>query len=129
MTIVEKLPVPSTQIGESPVWNHRDHRLEWVDVTGKTLFRAEADGSDLQSLSCDDYPGFLALRPNGGRIVVFRRSFRLYDAHHAEEDGRAQAEHGVRPRDRPVGFYVDTHVSFNHFYPIGGNLTTETRRH
>jgi len=95
MTIVKQLQVPRTQIGESPVWDERQRRLEWIDVVGKKLFSADVDGADLQSKSWEDYPACFALRPNAGKLIAFRRSIRLFDAGGEEEQRLTMSDFDV----------------------------------
>ena len=96
------LPTPQQDLGECPVWNDRDGRLEWIDVTGKALLSSDAAGADFETQALDAFVGGFALREEGGRIIAYRRRIVLTD-----EAGDIVAEIAVPSRDEGLERYND----------------------
>ncbi len=49
MNNIQTFATLTMELGECPRWNVREQAWYWVDITGKTLYRALADGQNLQS--------------------------------------------------------------------------------
>lgn len=60
------------ELGESPFWHPQEQRLYWVDIPGKKLLRAQADGSALQAWDMPSEPGCIAPAHSGGLVVALR---------------------------------------------------------
>jgi sugar lactone lactonase YvrE len=58
------------KLGESPVWDERERRLWWVDIDGRAVHRANADGSAHQSWTFARRPTALGLTEQADRLVV-----------------------------------------------------------
>ena len=60
------------ELGESPFWHPQESRLYWVDIPGKKILRASADGSDLQTWDMPSEPGCIAPAAKGGLVIALR---------------------------------------------------------
>ena len=64
--------VPS-ELGESPFWHPTEQLLYWVDIPGRKIMRAKADGaSAAQSWSMPSEPGCIAPAVKGGLVIALR---------------------------------------------------------
>lgn len=60
------------QLGESPFWHPLEQMLYWVDIPGRQVRRAKADGSGLQSWAMPTEPGCIAPARSGGLVIALR---------------------------------------------------------
>ena len=60
------------ELGESPFWHPQESRLYWVDIPGKKILCASADGSDLQTWDMPSEPGCIAPAAQGGLVIALR---------------------------------------------------------
>jgi hypothetical protein len=68
------------ELGESPFWHPLEQMLYWVDIPGKKVLRARADGSALQGWDMPSEPGCIAPAHNGGLVLALRHGvFRARD--------------------------------------------------
>lgn len=68
-----------TILGEGPLWDVRQQKLYWIDSYGAKIFRADEDGSFVESWDVPQKIGSLALRENGGAILSLADGFYLFD--------------------------------------------------
>lgn len=66
-------------LGEGPMWDVQEERLYWVDIFGKKVFRATAEGKEVQSWDVPSQVGAMALRKDGGAILSLTEGFALLD--------------------------------------------------
>lgn len=59
-------------LGESPFWHPQEQMLYWVDIPGKKVLRARADGSDLEAWDMPSEPGCIAPAQTGGLVLALR---------------------------------------------------------
>jgi len=60
------------ELGESPFWHPQEQLLYWVDIPGKKILRAQADGGVLQVWDMPSEPGCIAPALGGGLVVALR---------------------------------------------------------
>jgi sugar lactone lactonase YvrE len=65
-------------LGESPLWDHRCHRLWWVDSTAGRLHSSDADGREQAEWTLDQPVGSIGLA-DGGLIVAMADGFYRFD--------------------------------------------------
>ncbi|WP_049871191.1 SMP-30/gluconolactonase/LRE family protein [Ramlibacter tataouinensis] len=68
------------ELGESPFWHPDEQRLYWVDVPGRQLRRAGAEGGDAEGWAMPSEPGCIAPARGGGLVVALRDG--IYRARH-----------------------------------------------
>jgi L-arabinonolactonase len=67
---IEVLTPSLTSIGECPVWDVETERLWWIDVFGRTVFRATVDARELRVWSLPGRPSSFALRAGRESAVL-----------------------------------------------------------
>jgi sugar lactone lactonase YvrE len=65
--------------GEGPVWDPVDRVVYWVDILGRTVWRADADGGNARDWPVPEHIGALALRRGGGAVVALSSGFHAFD--------------------------------------------------
>ena len=60
------------ELGESPFWHPQDLHLYWVDIPGKKILRAKANGEALQVWEMPSEPGCIAPMQGGGLVIALR---------------------------------------------------------
>ncbi len=71
-TAVSALPVPPSQLGESPFWHPEERALYWVDISGCALHRFKPADGEHREWALKAEPGCIApLR--GGLLLMARR--------------------------------------------------------
>src|SRR5271170_3892013 len=68
-----------TLLGEGPLWDVQEQRIYWIDSRGKKIFRARADGSEVETWDVPSEIGSLALRRQGGAVLALRTGVHLFD--------------------------------------------------
>jgi sugar lactone lactonase YvrE len=66
-------------LGEGPVWDPVDRVVYWVDILGRTVWRADADGGNARDWPVPEHIGALALRRGGGAVVALSSGFHAFD--------------------------------------------------
>ncbi len=61
-----------SELGESPFWHPHEHLLYWVDIAGRKIMRAGADGATPQSWAMPSEPGCMAPAASGGLVIALR---------------------------------------------------------
>lgn len=68
-----------TILGEGPLWDVEEQKIYWIDSYGAKIFRANEDGSDVETWDVPQKIGSLALRKSGGAILSLADGFYLFD--------------------------------------------------
>lgn len=68
------------ELGECPLWSPKDNVLWWIDVAKPTLWRFDPARNTTSSWPLPKPPTVLALRENGGLLIIFRKGYALVDA-------------------------------------------------
>lgn len=78
--IIERIGDQSYQLGESPIWDPVDSLLYFVDSAGCAVFRLDPTSAhcDRWDIECG-YLGSMALRADGGAILVMDHGFHSFD--------------------------------------------------
>ncbi|HVW57772.1 MAG TPA: SMP-30/gluconolactonase/LRE family protein [Rhizobiaceae bacterium] len=66
-------------VGESIVWDEREHALFWIDIVGRRIHRLVPDTMDHRMWSCDEFPTSIGLRADGGAILGLTQRVVLWD--------------------------------------------------
>ena len=66
-------------LGEGPLWDPVDRVIYWVDILGRTVWRADADGENARDWPLPEDIGALALRRGGGAVVALSTGFHALD--------------------------------------------------
>lgn len=62
-----------SELGESPFWHPLERLLYWVDIPGRKILRARADGSSAaESWAMPSEPGCIAPAVKGGLVIALR---------------------------------------------------------
>ncbi len=77
---IERIGEGRYALGESPIWDPQDGVLYFVDCPDRAIFRYDPKSGDIKrwDVACD-YLGSLALRRNGGAILVMDHGFNTFD--------------------------------------------------
>lgn len=67
------------RIGESPVWDAARARLWWVDIVGRRICGAQADGSAFSDWHYDQPVGSIGLSADGGLVAALADGFYAID--------------------------------------------------
>lgn len=60
------------QLGECPLWDHRESALYWIDISGMAVHRFCFDQKTHRAWSLPSEPGCIALHSKGGLVVAMR---------------------------------------------------------
>src|SRR5258705_14024558 len=66
-------------LGEGPVWDVEDQKIHWIDSLGNKVFRANADGSGVETWDVPAKIGSMAIRKQGGAILSLQNGFHAFD--------------------------------------------------
>jgi L-arabinonolactonase len=66
-------------LGEGPLWDAQEQRIYWIDSVGQKIFRAEADGTGVETWNVPAKIGSLALRRQGGAVLALESGIHLFD--------------------------------------------------
>ncbi len=66
-------------LGEGPLWDPVDRVIYWVDILGRAVWRADADGGNARDWPVPEDIGALALRRGGGAVVALSTGFHAFD--------------------------------------------------
>jgi len=77
---IERIGEERYQLGESPIWDPQDGVLYFVDCLACAIFRYDPGTGNIKRWDVDcDYLGSLALRSDGGAILVMDDGFHSFD--------------------------------------------------
>lgn len=68
-----------TTLGEGPLWDTREQKIYWVDSRGCKIYRANADGGNVENWDVPSEIGSLALREQGGAVIALRTGIHTFD--------------------------------------------------
>src|SRR5579863_4489246 len=83
-----------TSMGESPVWDVRSNRLNWIDVTEGLIFSSTADGADIRVSVFPGHVTSFALRRDGGAVVSSGTGIYAFDPLSSEAELLFDSGHG-----------------------------------
>lgn len=69
------------QLGEGPHWDETRQCLWWVDILGKTIFRADATGDSVQQWPVPELVGFALPRPDGTMWLGYQSGLHVGQLH------------------------------------------------
>lgn len=72
MTTWQTLATPPSDLGESPFWHPEERALYWVDIPGKTIWRAHIAAGKVESWPMPQEPGSIAPALRGGLVIALR---------------------------------------------------------
>lgn len=78
-TTWQPLAAPPSELGESPFWHPDEQALYWVDIPGKTIWRAFIAQSRFERWPMTQEPGCIAPALGGGLAIALRDG--MYRAH------------------------------------------------
>lgn len=68
----QPLPLPPSQLGESPFWHPDEQALYWCDIAGRAVHRYVPSDGAHASWPTPSEPSCAAPRPDGGLVVAMR---------------------------------------------------------
>ncbi len=68
-----------TSLGEGPLWDVQEQKIYWIDSLGAKVFRANADGSGVETWDVPGKIGSLAIRKQGGAVLALQSGFHAFD--------------------------------------------------
>ena len=77
--VFEPLPVPPSQLGESPFWHPDEAALYWCDIPGRALHRWHAGRAEHRQWAFDTEPGCVAPVPGGALLLGMRDGLFHFD--------------------------------------------------
>ena len=108
---VELVLDAQSETGEGPIWDHRDHRLYWIDVTRGIVHRLDVDSGRDESFEVGQHVGAMALRQAGGFVLAVRGGFAGFDPSTGQIEPIAHTE-SARPTNRMNDGKVDSSGRF-----------------
>ena len=69
-----------TILGEGPLWDVSEQKLYWIDSYGQRIFRADANGENVEDWLVPQKIGSLALRVRGGAVMALATGLYNFDA-------------------------------------------------
>ncbi len=67
---IKKVWAGPALLGESPIWDHREDCLYWLDIENALLYRQNGDGTNMGFISLPAPTGSIALWQDGGLIAA-----------------------------------------------------------
>lgn len=102
MTLAELAVDVRCRIGESPVWDVRDARLYWVDITGRRIWRHDPASGQSRHWTVTEMVGCIATRARGGFVAAMQSGVFAVQLDEAREEAHAErlapALHGPSQR-------------------------------
>jgi sugar lactone lactonase YvrE len=87
------LPGPRDLLGESPVWDTREHALYWVDSKARRVRRLHPASGDLRQWGVPEDVGSIALADPGRLLLALANGFHLLDLASGEIEEVARVRH------------------------------------
>jgi len=82
-------------LGECPLWDVQAQRLYWVDSHHGRIFRASAEGREIEQWMLPSMIGSIALRRGGGAVVSLRSGLHLFNFDSGRSEPIAHPEEGL----------------------------------
>ena len=95
MTEIRLLVDAKNVLGECPLWDVQSERLYWVDSHRARIFRATAQGEEIEEWMLPSTIGSMALRRDGGAVVSLRSGLYLFDFDSGGSEPIAHPEEGL----------------------------------
>lgn len=93
---IEQLVDCRTTLGEGPLWDVEQERIYWIDSFGNKIYRATAEGGEIETWDVPDKIGSIALRKDGrGAVIALRTGLHLLDFASGEIDPLVDPEADV----------------------------------
>jgi sugar lactone lactonase YvrE len=130
------------ELGESALWDDRNARLYWVDITGQRVYARDWAGGETRALATPTTVGSVALRAGGGVVAALRHGIAFGDvdkgtletvrALEEDLDGNRFNDGAVDPRGRfwlgsmdlaekePTGAFYGVHPDLTVTRAFGG---------
>jgi len=86
-----------TILGEGPLWDVEEQRLYWIDSFGNKVWRATAEGKEIETWDVPAKIGSMALRRKGGAVLSLQTGFHFLDF----KTGKTELIHDPEP-DKPT---------------------------
>lgn len=83
------------QLGEGPLWDVDEQRLYWLDSMKCQIWRATADGDEIERWETPAPIGSMALRRNEGAILALETGLHFFDFETGETELIANPEEGL----------------------------------
>ncbi|MDH5340662.1 MAG: SMP-30/gluconolactonase/LRE family protein [Rubrivivax sp.] len=87
---VQALPVPPSQLGESPFWHPDEAALYWCDIPGRKLNRWHPGRAEHRQWAMDTEPGSMAPLAGGHLLVAMRDGLWRFDPDSGEREALAE---------------------------------------
>lgn len=95
MTEITLLVDDGNVLGEGPLWDVDEQRLYWLDCHNDTIFRATADGREIERWTTPTTIGSMAMRQKGGAVVSLRSGLHFFDFKTSQVELIAHPEAGM----------------------------------
>src|ERR1017187_6226034 len=79
MTDIRVMGAEQNMLGEGPLWDVDEQRLYWIDTMNSQIFRATADGREVEQWTVPSPIGSLALCRKGGALLALETGLHLFD--------------------------------------------------
>jgi sugar lactone lactonase YvrE len=79
MTSIRCVARPRAEVGEGPVWDHREQVLYWIDIKTPRLVRFDSATGENRATPLAERIGCLAVREQGGLIAALETGFKWLD--------------------------------------------------
>jgi L-arabinonolactonase len=123
---IQRLDVPTSVLGESPVWSERDQCLYFVDIASHRLQAYWPDGGSHEAWQFDSYTGSLAESRDGALIVALTDRVVRFDAKRGAGAIDSIEPIAVLERDRPLNRLNDGRVDPWGRFWVGSMQADET---
>lgn len=95
MTDIKLLINSKNVIGEGPLWDVEEQRFYWLDSPSNHIFRATADGREIEQWAVPAVVGSMALRKGGGAVVALATGLHFFDFKTGAVELIGHPEHGM----------------------------------
>lgn len=105
MTDIRTIFDGANALGEGPLWDVEEQRFYWIDSMSGLIYRATADGRELEQWTLPSNIGSMALRKGGGALVALESGLHFFDFKSGKAEFIAHPEEGkdhVRLNDGKV---------------------------
>ena len=105
MTDIRTIFDGANALGEGPLWDVAEQRFYWIDSMNGLIFRATAEGREMEQWTLPSNIGSMALRKQGGALVALESGLHFFDFKTGKAEFIAHPEEGkdhVRLNDGKV---------------------------
>ena len=79
MTDVRTIFDGANTLGEGPLWDVEEQRFYWIDSMNGLIFRATAEGKELEKWKLPSNIGSMAIRARGGALLALESGLHFFD--------------------------------------------------